>query len=54
MEIQIRKSPTADSRSGGTNITVDELYESTKMHQEDIKSGLANLSAILLRKAALN
>lgn len=48
--IEIRKSPSADSRSATHPVTVDELRKSTEMHQADVSNALRFIAEILIQK----
>lgn len=45
--IFIKPSPSADTRSADHKVTQKELEESTKMHIEDVRKGLAYLGKLL-------
>ena len=45
--IVIKPSPSADTRSADHVVTVDELRQSTEMHIDDVRRGLAFLGKLL-------
>ncbi len=51
--IEIKKSPDADSRTGGLDVTIDRLKSSTESHISDVVAGM-NFIADLLKERAIS